>query len=422
MSIISVKQQITKLFISSNLDAQAKSTGFMKRIRAIKPLEFVTSLVAALSKSNIASINEIVRQFNGMRLSEDEFVAYKPFHNQLAKKEFPKFIKQITKQALSTLLPQEQEIPERLKQFKQVILHDGSSLTVHPELATDFKGRFTKHAPAAVECHISLSLFERKIIHMNIDADSVSEHDYLPAASTLRGCLFLADSGYVNTPYFAELDANDASFIVKGKSSLNPTITKAYNGNGKELKRPVGKKLKDVSQKQNSQKIMDFDVEWGKYKCRLIRRWVASEQKFVLWLTNLPRSEFSADEITMLYRVRWQVELLFKELKSHNNLRKFNTQKKPIVEGLIWASLLTLIIKRAIATQAINAISMFKASMNVDVWFIPILQAVADREYIALKERVEWAYIYLQNNAVTSQQKKSKGYSKLDNIYAHFNS
>ena len=88
MSIISVKQQITKFFISSNLDAQAKSTGFMKRIRAIKPLEFVTSLVAALSKSNIASINEIVRQFNGMRLSEDEFVAYKPFHNQLAKKEF----------------------------------------------------------------------------------------------------------------------------------------------------------------------------------------------------------------------------------------------------------------------------------------------------------------------------------------------
>ena len=99
--------------------AQAKSTGFMKRIRAIKPLELVTSLVAALSKSNIASINEIVRQFNGMRLSESEFVAYKPFHNQLVKKEFPKFMKQITEQAMATLLPQEQEIPERLKQFKR---------------------------------------------------------------------------------------------------------------------------------------------------------------------------------------------------------------------------------------------------------------------------------------------------------------
>ena len=422
MSIISVKQQITKFFISSNLDAQAKSTGFMKRIRAIKPLELVTSLVAALSKSNVSSINEIVRQFNGMRLSEDEFVAYKPFHNQLAKTAFPKFIKQITKQAMATLLPQEQEIPERLKQFKQVILHDGSSLTVHPELASEFKGRFTKNAPAAVECHVSLSLFERKIIRMDIDADSVSEHDYLPAAHTLRSCLLLADSGYVNTPYFSQLDANDASFIVKGKCSLNPTVVKAYNGHGKELKRPVGKNLKEITQKQNSQKIMDFDVKWGKYKCRLIRRWVASEQKFVIWLTNLSRSKFSADEVSMLYRARWQVELLFKELKSHNNLKKFNTQKKPIVEGLIWASLLTLIIKRAIASKAENAISMFKAAMNVDAWFIPIIQAIADREYIALKERIEWAYIYLRNNAITSQQKKSKGYSQLDHIYAHFNS
>ncbi len=210
----------------------------------------------------------------------------------------------------------------------------------------------------------------------------------------------------MNTPYFAGSDANDANFIVKGKSSLNPGIIKAYNGNGKELKRPVGKKPKDVSQKQNSRKVMDFDVKWGNYKCRLIRRWVASEQKFVLWLTNLPRSEFSADEVTMLYRVRWQVELLFKELKSRNNLKKFNTQKKPIVEGLIWASLLTLIIKRVIATQAVSNISLFKAAMNVDAWFIPVLQAVADREYIDLKERLERAYIYLRNNAVSSRQKK----------------
>ena len=96
----------------------------------------------------------------------------------------------------------------------------------------------------------------------------------------------------------------NASYIVKGKCNLNPTIIKAYNGKGKELKRPAGKKLKEVSQKQNSQKIMDFDVEWGNYKCRLIRRWIASEEKFVTWLTNLPRADFSADEVTILYRVR----------------------------------------------------------------------------------------------------------------------
>ena len=169
------------------------------------------------------------------------------------------------------------------------------------------------------------------------------------------------------------LDANGASYIVKGKCNLNPTIISAYNGRGKALKRPVGKRLKEVSQKQNSQKIMDFDVEWGSYKCRLIRCWIASEEKFVIWLTNLPRAAFSADEVTLLYRVRWQVELLFKELISHNNLQKFNTQKQPIVEGLIWASLLPFTLKRAIASKAAGAISFFKAAMNADIWFIPML-------------------------------------------------
>ena len=191
MSIITVKQHITKFFIPDILYQQAKSTGFMIRIRSIKPLELITSIVAALSKSNVKSINEILRQFNGMRINEDEFVDYKPSYNQLAKEAFPEFMKLIAKQAMVALLPEEQKIPKSLKQFKQVILHDGSSLSVHPELAATYKGRFTKSAPAAIECHLSMSLFERKIIRMDIDADSVSEHEYLPAGHTLLSSLFL---------------------------------------------------------------------------------------------------------------------------------------------------------------------------------------------------------------------------------------
>ena len=112
----------------------------------------------------------------------------------MAKEAFPEFMKLIAKQAMVALLPEEQEIPERLKQFKLVILHDGSSLTVHPELASTYKGKFTNNAPAAIECHLSMSLFERKIIRMDIDADSVSEHDYLPATHTLRSSLFCRTS------------------------------------------------------------------------------------------------------------------------------------------------------------------------------------------------------------------------------------
>ncbi|WP_428848365.1 transposase [Shewanella electrodiphila] len=39
-------------------------------------------------------------------------------------------------------------------------------------------------------------------------------------------------------------------------------------------------------------------------------------------MTNLQSEEFSSKDVMKLYRIRWLIELLFKEWKSHNNLKK----------------------------------------------------------------------------------------------------
>ena len=51
-------------------------------------------------------------------------------------------------------------------------------------------------------------------------------------------------------------------------------------------------------------------------------------------VTNLARSRFSAEQVGQLYRLRWQVELLFKEWKSYANLHAFDTSKAGIAERL----------------------------------------------------------------------------------------
>ena len=38
--------------------------------------------------------------------------------------------------------------------------------------------------------------------------------------------------------------------------------------------------------------------------------------------TNLERRTFRIDDVGTLYRLRWQIELLFKEYKSHANLHR----------------------------------------------------------------------------------------------------
>jgi IS4 transposase len=56
-------------------------------------------------------------------------------------------------------------------------------------------------------------------------------------------------------------------------------------------------------------------------------------------ITDLPRETFTTEHIITAYRLRWQIELMFKEWKSHANLQAFTTEKASIVEGFIWGSL-----------------------------------------------------------------------------------
>lgn len=66
-------------------------------------------------------------------------------------------------------------------------------------------------------------------------------------------------------------------------------------------------------------------------------------------VTNLPSEDFDLASVRELYRLRWQIELLFKEWKSYANLHAFRTANPCIAEGLIWASLAAALLKRFVA-------------------------------------------------------------------------
>lgn len=75
-------------------------------------------------------------------------------------------------------------------------------------------------------------------------------------------------------------------------------------------------------------------------------------------MTNLPRETAPASDVVELYRLRWQIELLFKELKSYCNLKNFSTENKHIVMTLIYASFITVLLKKLMAysTEALKSL------------------------------------------------------------------
>lgn len=250
-TIIALKHQLTQFFNADFLLKIAKRCGFIRRNRAIQPQSLVLSLISALSKGNCRAIADLHRQFNGMCLSDKDNVAYKPSHNQLCKPEFSHFMKELVKYAMVQFTQDSAlTLPQKLACFDDVLLQDGSSFRMHDSLAEVYPSRF-KRTPAAIECHVTLSLKNLSPCAMSITADTASERAYLPAPRHMVNKLLLADAGYVDYRYFAQLDEHGGHFIVRGGKSLNPTIVEAYNGQGRTLPKLCGKKLKEVNRRIN---------------------------------------------------------------------------------------------------------------------------------------------------------------------------
>lgn len=421
MTIISLKKQFMQFFNADILQKMAKRTGFIQRNRSVLPEQLVPSLVSALSKGNCHAIADLHRQFNGMCLTESDNVAYKPFHNQLRKAAFPHFMQQLVQLAIAQFARQQcAQLPKKLSCFDDILLQDGSSFHVHKALADVYPSRF-KRNPAAIECHMTMSLRTFNPTAMTISADTASERAYLPKPFRMKNKLLLADAGYPDFEFFADVERHNGFYIFRGAKSLNPTIVEARSGKGRALPKLAGMKLKDITRRTNRSEVLDLTVCRGKQAFRVVRRWFAEEKRFCIWLTNLPSEAYSADDIMAIYRCRWQVELLFKELKSHTNWKRFATAQKAIVDGLVWASLLALIIRRSTALQIMPSVSLFKAAKNVDVWLLPIFECICHRAWSEITEKIDWAVCYITINAKKSQQRKSKEDITLDGIYSRLN-
>ena len=62
-------------------------------------------------------------------------------------------------------------------------------------------------------------------------------------------------------------------------------------------------------------------------------------------------------DIANLYGARWDIELLFKELKSKYALDVLETKNVQVIEALIWTAILTLIVSRRNYSLVRNSIT-----------------------------------------------------------------
>jgi putative transposase len=84
---------------------------------------------------------------------------------------------------------------------------------------------------------------------------------------------------------------------------------------------------------------------------RLVAVWNEETRKYHTYLTNIGPEVLSVEEVAELYGCRWEIELVFKELKGQYALDRVNTRNRAVAEALIWASLLTLVVSQRLHSE-----------------------------------------------------------------------
>ena len=89
-------------------------------------------------------------------------------------------------------------------------------------LREQYPGRFNKQNPAAVELHVTMSLLDESVEAVTLTEDTASERAHLPSPKELRGDLLLADRGYFEKEYLADVDRAGGSFVVRASARSIP--------------------------------------------------------------------------------------------------------------------------------------------------------------------------------------------------------
>jgi len=414
-----ISAQLKRCIGRSKLRCVGDASGFVIRNRTITAERFVPSLIKSMGSRKVESIADLVRDFN---CDHGLSVHYKPYYQRLNTPCFPRMMCSVFERMLNQLfvpvLAPLRNGP--FAQFDDIVVQDGTSFALHDGLATAFKGRFTTVSPAAAELHCTMSVFSDNLEAVAITGDAECERHYLPEPSELARKLLLCDRGYDSTVYMERVAKAGGAVLSRIRKSHNPKVVRIRH-RGDRYRNKEGRCLRTVLRRMPKDKVLDMDVAFddgsvGGRHFRLVVFWNRAKKEWVRLLTNLDRQRFSAADIAQVYRIRWQIELLFKELKSYGNLHKFCTTKEPIAEGFMWASLCAAFLKRYLAHACQHVTGVPISTRRVAMCGHHLLDAICGslfRGFRSLDCALRNNFEFLEHNAKRTNLKRERSSGRL---------
>jgi hypothetical protein len=112
------------------------------------------------------------------------------------------------------------------------------------------------------------------------------------------------------------------------------------------------------------------DRSWQTLRLRVVGGWDETTGESRWHATNAPPALLAPKHIAAIYAARWEVKLLFRELKTHYRLDQLPTRRRAVVESLIYAAVLTMLLGRRLRQWLTTSRPALGARLTLDRWAV----------------------------------------------------
>jgi hypothetical protein len=399
MRILAAVAATLQAALGPALDPIARSTGAVRRRRKFAGASLLQTVVLTLLKSPAAKADDFVATAVPLGVTVTPQAVEKRFTAPLVA-----FLRAALGHVLRHAVAAEAAAVPLLEKFTAVEIGDSTTVTVPDDYAAEFPGCGGKSGSgrAAVKIQLRWDLRSGRLAILDLQPGRHSDaHSEVPEPPARRGSLIVRDPGFFSLERFGRWAADGVSWI----SRLQPG-TAAFDADGRPLE------LLRWLQRHAGSRPVDRPIVLGaaeRLGCRLIALRVPPEvaarrrQKayqraskhgtvpgaeqlawcdWTILVTDCPPELLTWREVVVLYRARWQIELIFKLWKSHNHLAAYRSTWTAVERmAVFWAKLIGAVVQHWLVLASVGTDprrSHWKAAGVIREWVVTLARALGD--------------------------------------------
>ena len=371
-----IKIILESVFDEDNIKLIAKKTKLSLRTRKLTPLVIVSILlmgcsceIGSQSICQLRTMSSFLRKWFNIHIKTQSLQAkinrketsdfIKAIMAEVVKHETNKILGKIFKKTMKKNKKKTKKLNKKL--FKRILLQDSTVISLPESLSKMLRGCGGTASKAAIKCDFTIDQTNHLILSVRFSAGRNPDVSFSGNIidDLQNKDLVIRDLGYFKLSVLKDIMNENAYFI----SRLSKVALVYLNKNDEE---PLDI-MKKVEILNIEKKKLDIDVFIGqtdRIPARLIGIKVPPEvvearrhqykkargkkepsEELIEWngytfmITNIPKDDLSLKQILKIYKIRWQIELFFKNMKSNLCIDNLTGKNKYRILCIIYTKL-----------------------------------------------------------------------------------